>query len=102
MCKSYCLSIAAVVAFVLTVGAEAAAAQGRSDKGPGWGRGGPSSGTTFQTPLGAPSGGETKSHTTGGWSGGNWGGGGQPSTTFETPSGPPSSGSTKTHTTGKQ
>ena len=102
MLKSGFFTIAALAALTLVVPPEDVAAQGRSGGAPGWGHGGPSAGATFQTPFGRPSGGLTKSHTTGGWSAGTWGGGGQPGTMFETPSGRPSGNKTKTHTTGKQ
>lgn len=98
------LPAAALLGFALA-GAPDASAQGRSDNAPGWGRGGVSAGagTTFETPFGRPSGGETKSHTTGGRSGGDWGRGGASAgagATFETPSGPPSGGGIRSHTTG--
>ena len=93
MSRSSTVSIIALAALFLAVGAGSAAAQGRSGGAPGWGHGGPSSGPTFWTPFGPPSGGETRSHTTGGWSDGTWGRRGNSAETFETPSG--------THTVGK-
>jgi uncharacterized membrane protein len=99
----FCLTMAGLVVLAFSLTAVNASAQGRSGGAPGWGRGGPSADTTFNTPFG--SGIETKEHSTGGWSGGNWGAGGQPSTPFQTPSGRPSTSSnsnTQTHTTGKR
>ena len=92
MSRTSTLSIAALAGLALAVAAGSASAQGRSGGAPGWGHG-QSSGSIFETPFGPPSGGETRSHTTGGGSDGTWGRRGNTAETFNTPSG--------THTVGK-